>query len=266
MIKMSLVVFQATAIVAATLLSGCAVPVKPDNLKTPESVTCIYLERPISYTGQYGWLNMVWTTRLERGAYVSERVDENGIYYRAPTGGISITGPGGTVPPGFAGATQDGGFYIPHDSGTSPHVYRYFSTASVSPEVPAEGEDCSKVGYMKDPVTSKISLVKFAVGGAAVGAAGGIIGRGVVRGSPMSYGHAAGVGAAGGLLGGLIVAAMINSDVGNVYPGFPIQDADFVKKLRDLVQKRILVRQVDASAVGDQGKEVASPSVGETTN
>lgn len=67
-------------------ISGCATAIKPDALEVPREITCLELPEPMSFTGYYGMLKMDWSTKLDQGAYVSERVDGKGTYYRAPAG------------------------------------------------------------------------------------------------------------------------------------------------------------------------------------
>lgn len=246
-------------LLSAVLVSGCATPIKPDDLAVPTQITCVNLKQALSASGRYG-IGYTWITRLERGPYWSEREDEKGTYYRAPPGGYSVKGPEGNAAPGFGG-TMDGGFYVPKDPNEPPRLYRYFSTAAAPVLVPPEDADCSTVGYVKDPSTSKVSLWSFAAGGAIGGAAGGIIGRSMSQNSNISYGQAAGAGAAGGLIAGVIVAAIINADVGKITPGLLVQDAQFLEQLRKLEASRVPVRELPLSAVAGDAKTTAPASV-----
>lgn len=221
------------------ILCGCAVPIKPDDLQTPKNVTCVQLIEPLSFTGHYGLFDVPWTTRLAKGPYLSEKVDNKGTYYRAPPGGVSITAKdGGGLP------TSDGGFYIPFSTNEPVTIYRYFSVEAAPVDTLASDADCSTVGYVKQSSTSNVSLVSFAAAGAMGGAAGGVIARGAAQGSGMSYGQAAGVGAAGGLIAGVIIASLINADVGKILPGQPIQDQHFMAKLRELAASEVPAKQV----------------------
>lgn len=243
---------SAVILLTAIVVSGCATSIKPDELAIPSQITCVNLNQPLSTTGTYG-IGYAWTTRLERGPYWSEREDEKGTYYRAPPGGLSIRGPEGQAVPGW-GATMDGGFYAPHDPNEPPKIYRYFSTEAAPVQVPPEYADCSSVGYVKDPSTSKVSLLSFAVSGMAGGATGALIGRSIAQNSNVSYGQAAGVGAAAGLIGGLVVATMINADVGKIIPGLPIQEARFLEQLRKLTASRVPMKELPSLAVADGNK------------
>jgi hypothetical protein len=224
-----------------TLAAGCAT--NPEKLQTPSELTCIYLKEPLATTGHYGLLNVEWTTRLERGPYWSEKMDEKGTFFRGPPGGISIRSPDYPSIPGQPAAT-DGGFYLPEDPKEPVKIYRYFTTSAVPIEVPPDNLTCDTLAYATDPASQKVSLMSFVVGGAVGGAAGGVIGRSLTSGSGMSYGQAAGAGAVGGAVGGLIVAAIINADVGKIIGGQPIQEPDFMEKLRKLGKTSKHLKQV----------------------
>lgn len=223
--------------------SGCAVPIKPDDLQTPKNITCVQLTEPLSFTGHYGLFDVPWTTRLAKGPYLSEKVDTKGTYYRGPQGGLSIGSKNGTGLPG-QGQTSDGGFYIPFSTNEPVTIYRYFSVQAAPVDTLASDVNCSTVGYVKEASSSSVSLVSFAAAGAIGGATGGVIGRSAAQGSTMSYGQAAGVGAAGGLIAGVIIAALINADVGKIVPGQPIQDPQFMAKLRELAASGVPAKQV----------------------
>lgn len=241
-------------LVSAILFSGCAV--RPDDLAVPNQISCTNLQQPISFTGTYGIGGNKWTTRLERGPYWSEREDGKGTYYRAPPGGVSITAPDGKPTPGFQ-VTMDGGFYVPNDPNEPPRIYRYFSTEPTPAQVPPAETDCSTVGYVKDPATSKVGFLSVAAGGAVGGAAGGLAARALAPKSSMSYGQAAGIGAAGGAVAGLVVAAMINADVGKIVGGLPIQDTSFLEQLRKAHASRVPVKELPYSAVAGDPKTSA---------
>lgn len=223
---------------ALSLLSGCVTPINPEDLEPPKEVTCIDLKEPIilNYHDQ-------WITRFEKGPYWSEKVDTNGTYYRAPPGGISVTDENGSAFPGQP-TTSDGGFYVPNKENELVKLYAYFSTKPAPVQPYPNGTTCSTLGYVRDPSTSKVDLVSFAVGGAIGGATGGLIARGVSGSGSMSYGQAAGVGAAGGLIGGVIIAAMINSDVGMIKPlQPPVTSKQYLGKLNTVSSDKVFIRE-----------------------
>lgn len=223
------------------LSTGCAT--NPERLQTPSELTCIYLKEPLATTGHYGLLNVEWTTRLERGPYWSEKMDEKGTFFRGPPGGVSIRSPDYPSLPGQP-AAADGGFYLPKDPKEPVKIYRYFTTKAVPVEVPPDNLTCDTLAYVTDPASHKISLMSFTAGGAIGGAAGGLAGRSLTSGSGVSYSQAAGAGAVGGAAGGLIVGAIINADVGKIIDGQPIQEPDFMEKLRELDKTSKPLKQV----------------------
>jgi hypothetical protein len=222
-----------------TLASGCAT--NPEKLQTPSELTCIYLKEPLATTGHYGLLNVEWTTRLERGPYWSEKMDEKGTFFRGPAGGVSIRSPDYPSIPGQPAAT-DGGFYLPKDPKEPVTIYRYFTTGAVPIEVPPDNVTCDTLAYATAPASQKVSLMPFAAGGAVGGAAGGVIGRS--SGNGTSYAQAAGAGAVGGAVAGLIVGAIINAEVGKIIDGLPIKEPSFMEKLHELGKTRELSKQV----------------------
>lgn len=245
--------FQSSLAIAtlATLATGCST--NPENLRAPSELTCIFLKEPLAPTGLYGLLKVEWTTRLERGPYWSERVDEKGTFFRGPPGGVSIRRPGSQPMPGVVSET-DGGFYIPNDPKEPVRIYQYITAGAVPVEAPSDDLTCANLVYTRDPTSLKVSLMTFAAGGAVGGAAGGVIGRSANSGSGMSYGQAAGAGAAGGAIAGLIVASMINAEVGNIADRWPVQDQAVLDKLRQLAVTREYLKQVPSAS-----QTVASP-------
>lgn len=239
-------------VLSGALLSGCATPVKPDDLKAPQQPTCAFLDEPMSFTGRYGGLKVMWKIRLEKGPYWSEGVDDQGIYYRAPTGGVSITGENGAGFPGQPPAL-DGGFYVPNDPGAPVKIYRYFTASTVAAQSTGADMDCSTIGFMKDPSTSKVSILSFAAGGAAGGAAAGIGARSLATGSQASPAQTGAAGAAGGLVGGALIAAIINADVGKIVPAQPpLTDVPFMNALRALAARGVPVRETPFAPVASE--------------
>lgn len=246
------------ALLSAVVASGCATPIKPEDLAVPKQITCIDLKQPLSASGVYG-IGYTWITRLERGPYWSEREDESGTYYRAPPGGYSLKGPEGNPAPGLQ-TTMDGGFYLPKDPNMPLRIYRYFSVAPAAAIVPHEDMNCSNIQYAKDPATSKLSLWSFAAGGAVGGAAGGLAGRSLSQNGSISYGQAAGVGAAGGLVAGVIVASIINSEIGKITPGLEVKDPKFFEQLRAYAASPVPVKQLSSAAVAAEASAPTSAS------
>ncbi|SDR72561.1 hypothetical protein SAMN05216271_0182 [Halopseudomonas sabulinigri] len=208
-------------------LAGCASGVKPNNLNAPEKISCINFAERESYQIKRGLLDIVWETRLERGPYISEKVDAEGAYFRAPQGGVYFGRPDMASRPSGLGShmTYEGGIYVPHDANKTPRIYTYFSTQAVPPVVPEEGLNCSNIGVVRDPVTAKLEVYKYA----GSGALGGVVGKRLAGSGGITYGQAA----AGGLIGGAIVAGLINMDVGKIFLNpSPPEDDSFAAKLR----------------------------------
>lgn len=71
---------------------------KPSELQVPTQVSCIELSAALSGIETKGLFKVESETRLERGPYISAHEDAEGIYYRAPPGGVYI-GPLRASPP-----------------------------------------------------------------------------------------------------------------------------------------------------------------------
>jgi hypothetical protein len=214
----------------------------PNDLQTPQELTCVFLTEPLELTALYGPFNVQWTTRLEKGAYWSEKIDADGSYFRSPVGGVSVKGKSGGPFPGQP-TTTDGGFYVPNDAAKPITLYLYFSTEPVPPQT-TQASTCAEVAFVKDARTQKIDLVAFTTGGAIGGATGGVIGNSLVRGSTISVGQAAGTGAVGGAIGIFLVGAIVNAGVGKiVWVQPPIKDAQFLDRLKALAGNRVVVKE-----------------------
>ncbi|MDB5815977.1 MAG: hypothetical protein JWM03_890 [Rhodocyclales bacterium] len=235
------------AVLLLSLLSGCATTHKPEELRVPEPMTCIYLQTPMSFFVNRGLFNVVMETRLERGPYIAEREDTEGTFYRAPPGGFS--GWPYSIQSADIKSARDGGFWIPHDRQKTPRLYSYFSTAAVPPSVPSENINCSSFAQIKDPLTSKLNLTEITAEGAVGGAIGGVIGRSMNPHSGMSYGQAAGVGAVGGALGMAIVGAIINADVGKIIL-YPWEEGPEIDRLRKLASQAVKVKELSVAVPG----------------
>lgn len=221
-------------------------PVNPDELRVPAMLTCIDLPAPMSFRAERGLMKVTWEWRLERGPYVSEREDAEGTFYRAPPGGAFAGRPDSLDKPSgpLTHRTSDGGFWIPRDPNAAPKLYAYFTTEDAVKVVPTENENCSSITVVKDPATSKVSTVSFAVAGAIGGAAGQATGRAINPNTALT----AGQGIAGGALGGAIVAALINSGVGKIVYK-PIDDPAFAAKLRELSKQAVAIKDGNAETV-----------------
>jgi hypothetical protein len=222
-----------------------ATSVRADKLPPPKSMTCLQVRQAISYTVTQGLLHIPFDHELEPGAYVSEREDAKGIYYRAPEGALTVRRTD-VKEDSRAGHTMtfDGGIYVPDDPAAAPTLYKYYATDSVLTQPASGNTDCATLSYTVDPNTHKISLVAMGMATGLGAATGMVVGRSIHPHVQTSYGQAAGVGLAGGLIGGLIVAAIENSKVGEIVPG-PGMDNQADEKIRMLAANKV--------AVGEQG-------------
>lgn len=198
----------------------------PSDLKQPETASCFTLDKAISYQEPRGLLKIVWELRLERGSYVSELVDDEGTYFRGPPGTVYVGRPEMKNEPANLGThiTRDGGIWISHDPTVKPRVYTYFSVQDAKAVVPAPNVDCHSFAMIRDPDTHKYSIAAAAVGGAA----GGLLARAASPGSSTSYAQAG----LGGAIGVGLVAALINSGVGEIAFERKINNGEFIARIR----------------------------------
>jgi hypothetical protein len=234
-----------------------ATTVRADKLPTPKNMTCLQVKQTISYTLTRGLLHIPVDMELGRGAYVSEREDANGVYYRAPAGAITERRTD-VKESSRAGRTMtfDGGIYAPNNPTAAPTLYKYYSTDSVVVQSASGNTDCSTLAYTVDPNTHKVNVVAMGLATGVGAATGMVIGRSIHPGLHTSYGQAAGVGLAGGLIGGLIVAAIENSKVGEIVPG-PALDSQTDEKIEMLMANK--------AAVGELG-HASNPNMAATAH
>ncbi|MDI1260269.1 hypothetical protein [Aquabacterium sp.] len=229
---------------ATLMLGGCATMVKPEDLSRPAKLSCFEVPQIVEAHEVRGLLDIPWVTKLAQGPYVAERENAEGTYYRAPPGGIHIAPAAvkADAPPApLMPRVFDGGIWIPKTPGTPAHLYTYFSTQEAAVVPLPEAASCQTAQLVKDPDAKGVSAVAFATGGLIGGTAGGLVGRSVSSNSSVSYGQAAGAGAVGGALGGLIVAGLINMDVGKIVHHPLSKDAKFQSALQDMSAKVVLV-------------------------
>lgn len=239
---------------ASTTAAGAIDLIDPQTLHAVSHPTCIQLKNTLAFDSyQTVIFTHHWIYKLESGPYIAEKVDAKGTYYRAPPGGLSEM----AAHPHKV-ATYDGGFYIPNDASAIVAVYEYRSNGRVPVQILSSDANCSTARYVKDPVTSKISLVAFGAGAALGGATGATIARSTLAHGKLSYGQAAGVGAAGGLVGGLIVGAIVNHEMGKMVfiPG--IKDQDSLRQLRALAASKIPLKPIEIAVSPTDSRGTAS--------
>lgn len=224
----------AAMVASALLLSACGTPlVKPADMAVPAQASCFTLAEPLQGVEVRGLFKLVWTLRLERGPYISVHEDANGTYFRAPPGGMHQSTPEGRAATyaNISNMTFDGGVYVPRDPALPVKTYAYMTLDPVPPVVPAPDVTCATAAIVRNPVTKGLDVASYAIVGGAAGAAGGLAARAAAPNSSVSYGKAAGVGAAGGAIAMVLVAAIINNDLGKVSSNAVHPDAEFTAKL-----------------------------------
>lgn len=232
-----------SVLLSVAFLSGCATIVRPDDLKKPEMVTCLEVPKGVEAHEVKGLFDYRWTTRLAHGPYIAELEDAEGIYYRAPPGGIFV-GPDdidGKPLPRLQPWLFDGGIWVPRASDKAPHLYTYFSTQDATVAQLPAGASCATAVSVPDPNSKGVSVVVFATEGALGGAIGGAVARAASQNSSMSYGQSAGAGLIGGAIAGVIIAGLINMDVGKIVHSAPSTDPKFRAALGELVFKIVQI-------------------------
>lgn len=213
-------VFRITAgVFVLAALAGCASV--SDNLRTPVAGSCIDVKAPLSLTDTYGLASVEQTIRLAPGLYYSEKEDDQGIYYRAPPGGLSYSRTGEESKPAgmLTHMVVDGGIWLPRDPAIKPRFYWIFAKGDVVSVAQPAGTECSLAALQKAPDTT--GQVPW-----------NGVGRTIVVTGNMSPGQA---GAAGGIANG-IIGAIIDNDVGKIELGFlPVPKSEpFIATLRQL--------------------------------
>lgn len=228
------------------LVSGaCPATAASNDLRPPAQVSCIHLPVALSTTEAKGLFKVVWTTRLERGPYISEREDAEGTYYRAPPGGIHVSQPNpkDKLAAPVNAYTSDGGIFVPRDAAAPARLYHYLQNEAAPVTVPPDGADCSSTTVVRDPATKGVSVAAYAAAFGAAGAAGGYAAREAAPNSSVSHGRAAGIGAAGGLISGVIVGAMINMEVGKLAPLKVKLEPQFSEELNKAARAAVPIKE-----------------------
>ncbi|TDR76608.1 hypothetical protein [Paludibacterium purpuratum] len=219
-----------------SLLSGCATEINPSQLTTPRPLTCIEVPKGVEAHWEDGLFKDKWTIKLADGPYISELEDENGVYYRAPVGGLYFMQDELANKPStpFMHKNHDGGIFIPKSPGKKPLIYQYFSTTEPTFTPAPSGASCSNAYFPPDSKSTGVNTVAFATAGALGGATGGLASRSVSNSNSISYGQAAGYGAVGGAIGGAIVSQIINSSIGHIFMLPDNKDKNFNKYISEI--------------------------------
>lgn len=208
------------------LVALCGCGTNPASLSSPTKITCVALPNPLEYTSRHGISNYVLHNKLSPGLYISEKIDGEGTYFRGAAGAVTVWPENATVK-----TIYDGGFFVPNNPSELPRIY-YYITLEPLASAPFTGKpDCTQLLYVKNPDNKKISLVAASTAGAM----GGVAGRAAVPGSRVSYGQAA----IGGSIGIGIVAAIINSEIGNIQLVPLPESPSFSSALRERVSQNL---------------------------
>lgn len=196
--------------------AGCST--NPKNLDPPSKYRCAQLEEPlIKYSEIHNTKTMVF---LAAGPYISEKVDDNGVYYRGPSGAIFMGHAGDLNSPQDhpLGNYFDGGVYYPNDKSQLPRLYMYRTRSNAKESFnPQPGLKCINIQVIVDPKTEKLSIVAYAASGALGGALAGAAAKSVADNSKYSYGESMAIGALGGAAAGAVIAVIDNSTFGNIF-------------------------------------------------
>lgn len=210
----------------ALSLASCAT--NPTSLGEPVTTTCFVLKEPLVSKEKYGLFDVEWEVRLAPGLYISEKVDAEGTYFRAPPGGVYQGRPDQAHEPAgvLTHLVSDGGVYLPFNKAHPARIYKYFALSD-APVVPHPADvACNKAAIARSPVTSGFDVAMPGTASKVYEIAERIT-------VPPS-GPVAGASVVGGVIGGSLVSAMIANDIGKIEPGAPVKDPRFLQTLRQL--------------------------------
>ncbi len=223
-------------------LGACGTMVRPDDLKRPEAISCIDVPAGIESHTTQGLLRYNWTTKLAPGAYVSEGEDADGTYYRGPYEAITADADSFPKP----SRMYDGGIWVPRKGDQAPAVYTYFAWKDPK-TTPPSGVSCANAIAVRGQGTSGVREVRYvtrensgqpAVGGASTAEANAGFEAGLQMGTSGTFtgGQVSGAGVAGGAIGGIVVAALIQMDVGKISVAPYLSDEKLSVTLKQLAQ------------------------------
>jgi hypothetical protein len=220
-----------SSVALALLLGGFGMATamaKPAELAAPAQISCIELPAALSGIETKGLFKVESETRLERGPYISVHEDAEGIYYRAPPGGVYIGPPKNKPANGAWQVNRDGGIFVPRDASLPPQLYSYVSDSGTSAAtvVPPAGANCSTMSFARDPATGGISVASY--GGPAESEAAAKV-----------------VGVAGPGILGFALNAML-SDRGKIAKLPQSKNPEFNAKLNELVRKAVPIKPAGA--------------------
>lgn len=236
------------------LLTACGTVVKPSDLKRPDVISCIEVPAGVESHTIHGLFRSHWTTRLAPGAYVSEREDTKGTYYRGPYEAITTSVEGVSRPP----TAIDGGIWVPRDDRQPPVVYEYFAWKDPQ-TAPPKGAHCADATIVIAPGTASAGRITYSVkessgrdtnDGLTTQTADAGFEAGLQAGTngTLTGGQVTGTGIAGGAVGGIIVGALIQMDVGKITHTPYLSDDNLASTLMDLRHSAKPIKVVPAPA------------------
>ncbi|AJE97256.1 hypothetical protein [Pandoraea apista] len=222
------------------LLTACGTVVKPSDMKRPDVISCIEVPTGVESHTTHGLFSSHWTTRLAPGAYVSEREDAKGTYYRGPYEAITTSVEGVNRPP----TATDGGIWVPRDDRQFPVVYEYFAWKDPQ-TAPPKGAHCADATIVLAPGTASAGRIIFSANEIAGRDTNGVlttqpadaaleVGLQAGTNGALTGGQVTGAGIAGGVVGGIIIGALIQMDVGKITHAPYRSDDNLASTLMDL--------------------------------
>ncbi|WP_445354559.1 hypothetical protein ACJJI5_15595 [Microbulbifer sp. EKSA008] len=214
-------------------LTGCAT--NPNSLDVPTQITCIQVPSGVEGFDKRGWEQVEFRTTLQPGPYISEREDSQGIYYRAPQGGVFVGRDDMLHKPSsiLTYMTWDGGIWIPKNVNEKPRIYNYFSTSSAEVKEVEKGVLCENATVSGDLDAEGVSAVSFTKAGKTSN-------------SSLSAGQTEYTGSRGSVIGGLVVSSLINMDVGKITFQPELEDEVFIQNLRNLAKGVVILEHSTA--------------------
>jgi hypothetical protein len=224
----------------ALLLGFSGTPALADSskLQAPAQLTCIHLPAALSGIETKGLFKVETETRLERGPYISGGEDADGIYFRAPPGGVYLGPPKDKPAKGAWQLNRDGGIFVPRDASAPPQLYSYVADdrTSAATLVPPATADCTNTRYVRDPVTKAVKAAKYTGEGMTETDAKQV---GVIDVKQVGMiGH--------GILGSMLYDFLQGPEHGTIVKLPQSGNPEFNARLREFARKAVPVEPVDA--------------------
>ena len=165
-----------SAFAAALMLGACAHPIMA-NLRPASSSGAIYLETTHFQDNKPRGQDYA-SYALGPGAYVAEKENDLGVFYRGPGITVAVRRPSGNF------VANEGGIWLPKKTGGAPYYYIYTHKKQVEGPDPVQlfGKADATPAQKQDTTTTLVTIGmnagQFAVPGAGVGTgavAGGLV-------------------------------------------------------------------------------------------